>query len=64
MQSLKGACLGLAGMEESHAHLLWLVAVMGLHWGHIIGHPELLSSWFTWLVLAAGWKPNKSSGKI
>lgn len=38
MQSLKGACLGLAGVEESHAHLLWLVAAMGLHWGHIISH--------------------------
>ena len=38
MQSLKATCLSLAGVEESHTHLLWLVAVVGLRWGHIISH--------------------------
>lgn len=34
---------------------------MGLHCGHIIA--LCISSWFTWLVLVAGWKPKKRAGQ-
>lgn len=35
MQRVNGVSPGLAGMEKTHAHLPWLVSVVGLRWACI-----------------------------